>query len=84
MVDHESLGRALRGLGMLYGTQGDTLAQVAAGASDEREAIRAYILRERRHLLKTYTLDDLVALVRGAMERGADAHPTLEQFGPAR
>ena len=84
MVDQEALAGALRALGMLYGSQGSTLAEVALAAADEREAISAYILRERPHLLHTYDLDALVALVRGSMERGAAAQPSLEQFGPSR
>ena len=84
MVDHEALAGALRALGMLYGSQASTLAEVAGAAADDREAIRAYILRERPHLLQTYELDALVALVRGSMERGAGAQPSIEQFGPSR
>jgi hypothetical protein len=84
MVDHEALADALRTLGMMYGSQASTLAEVASAAADEREAIRAYILRERPHLLQTYDLDALVALVRASMERGAGGQTSLEQFGPAR
>ena len=84
MVNHEALADALRALGMLYGSQADTLGEVARGASDMREAIRAYILRERPHLLQSYDIDALVALVGDALERGADSHPSLEQFVPRR
>ena len=83
MVDHEALADALRSLGMLYGAQGDTLAEVARTAPDERCAIRAYILSERPHLLHSYDIEALVGLVRGAMERGTGPQPSLEQFGPA-
>jgi len=84
MVDQEALADALRSLGMLYGAQGETLAEVARAAPDERGAIRAYILRERPHLLQSYDIDALVALVRGALERGERAHPGVEQFAPSR
>jgi hypothetical protein len=84
MVDHDALADALRALGMLYGSQAGTLAEVARDAGDVREAIRAYILRERPHLLQSYDIDALVGLVRGSMERGAESHPSLEQFGPSR
>ena len=83
MVNHEALADALRALGMLYGSSGD-FAEVARSARDDVEAIRAYILRERPHLLQTYDIEALVALVRGAMRDGAGAHPSFEQFGPAR
>lgn len=84
MVDHEALADALRSLGMLYGAQGDTLVEVARTASDERGAIRAYILSERPHLLHSYDIEALVGLVRGAMESRTGSQPSLEQFGPAR
>ena len=83
MVDQDALADALRALGMLYGSQADTLAQVAGEAADMREAIRAYILRERPHLLASYDIEALVGLVRGRLENRADAHPAFEQFGPA-
>lgn len=83
MVDHEALADALRSLGMLYGSRGD-FAEVARGALDDAEAIRAYILSERPHLLHSYDIEALVGLVRGAMERRAGAQPSFEQFGPAR
>ena len=83
MVDHEALADALRALGMLYGGAGG-VAEAARGAAYEHEAIRAYILRERPHMLQSYDIDALVALVREAMRSGAGAHPSLEQFGPAR
>jgi hypothetical protein len=77
--DPEALAGALRSLGMLYGAR----QPLAGGAEDESEAIRAWIRRERPHLLACYDLEELVALVRAARQRGADAGATLEQFGPA-
>jgi len=84
MIDHDALADALRALGMLYGSQADSLAEATRGARDEPGAIRAYILRERPHLLQSYDMEALVALVRGSMERGTDSQPALEQFGPSR
>jgi hypothetical protein len=83
MVDHEALADALRSLGMLYGSTRD-LAESARGARDDAEAIRAYILHERPHLLHSYDIEALVGLVRGAMESRAGAQPSLEQFVPSR
>ena len=83
-IDQEALAGALRALGMLYGAQEDSLAEAARGARDEREAIQAYILRERPHLLASYRIEELVGTVQAAIERRADGHPALEQFVPAR
>jgi hypothetical protein len=79
-LDHEVFAEALRSLGMLYDAR-SPLASILAGARDESEAIRAYILRERPHLLKCYDLEALVALVRAAIERRGHAL-SLEQFAP--
>lgn len=80
-VDYEAIVGALRALGMLYGAK-QPFATTAAGATDEAEAIRAYLARERPHLLKCYDLDTLVGLVRSAREQGTEAGASLEQFGP--
>jgi hypothetical protein len=76
--DPEALGGALRALGLLYGAKHPP----ASGGVDEDEAIRAYLRRERPHLLACYDLEALVALVRAARRSGADSGATLEQFGP--
>lgn len=80
-LDVVKLEEALRALGLLYGKR-RVLEDVAAGAGDEESAIRAYIAQERPHLLHAYTIESLVELVRGAMERGAQHGPVLEQFTP--
>jgi hypothetical protein len=79
-VDLEALEGALRALGMLYG------ARLPAGAlhGGLEQTIRAYILRERAHLLACYDMETLVGLVRGALRERAAASPALEQFGPAQ
>jgi hypothetical protein len=81
VLDHEAIAGALRALGMLYGAK-QPLATTAAGAADEAEVIRAYLERERPHLLKCYDLETLVQLVRSAREGGAEAGASFEQFGP--
>ncbi len=81
--DPDALLDALRSLGMLYGAQSATLAQLARDGGDEAQAIRAYILKERPHLLASYDLETLVWLVRGAIERRAGHGAALEQFGPS-
>ena len=80
-VDVEALAAALRALGMLYGAS-QPLAQTVAGAKDEAEAIRAYIERERPHLLTCYDLETLVKMVQAARESGAEAKAGVEQFSP--
>lgn len=48
-------------------------AQRRLGPAPAQEAIRAYLLQERPHLLKCYDLDTLVGLLRSAMERSEHA-----------
>jgi hypothetical protein len=80
-VDVEALARALRALGMLYGAS-QPLAKTVAGAKDEAEAIRAYIERERPHLLSCYDIETLVKMVQAARESSAEAKAGVEQFSP--
>jgi len=80
-VDVEALEAALRALGMLYGAS-QPLAQTVAGAKDEAEAIRAYIERERPHLLSCYDIETLVKMVQTARESSAEAKAGVEQFSP--
>jgi len=77
-IDQEALSGALRELGLLYGARAP-LADTIADARDEAEAIRAYIERERPHLLACYDLKTLVELVRAA--RGEQG-PAFEQYSP--
>jgi hypothetical protein len=79
-VDNETVAEALRSLGMLCGSH-TVLAPIPAGARDQSEVIRSYILRERPHLLKCYDLEALVGLVRSAIERRGQV-PDLEEFVP--
>jgi hypothetical protein len=80
-MDHETVADALRSLGLLHGAP-CALAPILVDARDETELIRTYILRERPHLLKCYDLEVLVAVVRAAIERRAQALE-LEQFVPS-
>ena len=80
-IDHEALARALRALGMH--AEDDALRAAAGGARDEAEAIRAYILRERAHLLSCYELEALVALVQSARAANSEPAPMLESYAPA-
>lgn len=82
-VDHEALAGALRALGLLYGAA-QPPAQTMAGAATEAEAVRAYLERERPHLLRCYDLDALVKLVLEVRSSGAGAPPSMERFGPAQ
>ena len=76
----EDLEGALRALGMLYGAR--LPADALQGGLDA--AIRAYILRERAHLLACYQLEELVAMVRAAVQQRTESGPVVEQFGPLR
>jgi hypothetical protein len=80
-LDQDELCGALRALGMLYGAR-QLPAAVTAGGPDEAEAIRAYIERERPHLLKTYDIETLIELVRAARAAHSEGASALEQFGP--
>jgi hypothetical protein len=77
----DDLAGALRALGLLYGTQAGAPADAVRGAADAREAIRAYILDQRPHLLACYELEALVELVCSALERGGIDHPVIEHRG---
>jgi len=80
-LDQDELCEALRALGMLYGAK-QLPAGATAGAADEADAIRAYIVRERPHLLASYDMETLVALVRTARAGHSEGPSALEQFGP--
>lgn len=80
--DQDELCGALRALGMLYGAK-QLPAAATAGAEDEAVAIRAYIVRERPHLLASYDIETLVALVRTARAGHHENPCAIEQFGPA-
>jgi hypothetical protein len=75
-IDLEALSGALRSLGMLDGTTAP--AALTHGARDEAEAIRAYIKRERPHLLSCYDLETLVRLVKACYDAELDQLPALE------
>lgn len=81
-LDQDELCGALRALGMLYGAR-QLPAGATAGAADEAEAIRAYIVRERPHLLASYDIETLVSLVRAARAAHSEGPSAIEQFGPA-
>ncbi len=81
-VDANRLAQALATLGLLYGAR-EALADAAAGAADEAAAIRAFIRSERAHLLATYELDDLVALVLAALTGNTRAPASIETYCPA-
>lgn len=72
---------ALRALGLLFGAK-RSLADVAAGTGDESELIRAYIMRERPHLLCSYDIETLIELVRITIRERARHGPVMEQFSP--
>jgi len=80
-LDHEALLGALRSLGLLYGARQPFHATVA-GALNEADAVRAYLKRERPHLLLCYDIEALVAMVLAARESRPDAMPGVERFGP--
>ncbi len=61
---------------------GAPLAALAHEAGDEAEAIRAYIARERPHLLSCYEMDKLVELVRAQRAADADHPAALEHYRP--
>jgi hypothetical protein len=81
LPDVRALEAALRSLGMLYGAS-QPLEKTIAGARNEAEAIRAYIARERPHLLSCYDLDTLVRMVQAARAAHRGGGPGMEQFGP--
>ena len=75
-IDPVALSGALRALGML---DGSTLPAALTGeARDPADAIRAYITRERPHLLSCYDLESLVRLVQACCDTELDHPPALE------
>jgi hypothetical protein len=81
-VDAGALATALRSLNIFYGAE-RPLAETVAGASDEAEAVRAYIRRERPHLLKCYDLEALVRIVLDARAAAAEPAASIEAYRPA-
>jgi hypothetical protein len=81
-VDAHGLAEALSTLGLLYGAR-EGLAHAAKDATDDAYVIRAFIRKERPHLLESYDLDALVSLVLAAKSRKASAPLSIEQFKPA-
>ena len=59
------------------------LADARARGGDEAEAVRAYIRRERAHLLTCYDLEALVGMVLAARASGSTAPVPLEPYLPA-
>jgi hypothetical protein len=81
-IDAGALATALRALGIFYGAE-RPLAETVAGAADEAQAVRAYIHRERPHLLKAYDLEALVGIVLAARAASTQAPASIEAYGPA-
>ena len=81
-VDADALAEALGTLGLMYGDR-VALDGAAAQATDEDSAIRAFLRQERAHLLASYDLDALVALVLAARARNARAPVSIETYSPA-
>ena len=81
-VDTEALATALNSLGLLYGGRA-AVAHAAVNAADDAEVVRAYIRSERAHLLSSYPLEDLVALVLAARNGNARAPASIESHSPA-
>lgn len=77
VIDTPALASALRCIGLFYGLE-QPLAATVAGATDEAEAIRAFIRRERPHLLKAYDLETLVQMVLSAREASHEAPASIE------
>jgi 2-polyprenyl-6-methoxyphenol hydroxylase-like FAD-dependent oxidoreductase len=75
-IDPEALSGALRALGMLDAAS--LPAALTREARDEADAIRAYIRRERPHLLSCYDLESLVRLVKARYDAEFDQPPALE------
>lgn len=81
-VDAEALAEALGTLGLLYGARA-AVAGAAAEAGDEAEAVRKFIRSERPHLLATYELETIVALVLAARRRNARPPASIEAYSPS-
>ena len=75
-IDPEALTGALRTLGMFDGAA--LPAALMREARDEADAIRAYINRERPHLLSCYEMETLVRLVKACYDAQFDHPPALE------
>lgn len=80
-VDLGAIEEALRVLGLLYGAK-SAPAEAVDGACDEAAVIRAYLIRERPHLLASYEIESLVALVQSTINRRAEHGSAMEQFAP--
>lgn len=80
-VDADALADALATLGMLYGGRA-AVAAAAAQSSDESEAVRHFIKAERSHLLASYPMDELVALVLAALRGREGAPASIEMYCP--
>ena len=76
-IDTDALAMALRALGVFYGLE-HPLAATVAGAADEAEAVRAFIRRERPHLLKAYELESLVGIVLAARAGSLEAPASIK------
>lgn len=81
-IDAQALADALSTFGLLYGSR-DALMGAAAHAADEADAVRIFIRREKAHLLASYDLDALVAMVLQARSRNEGAPASFEQYDPA-
>ena len=78
-IDPAALAAALRALHIFYGGE-RPLADTVAQAADEAEAVRAYIRRERPHLLTCYDLEALVGLVLDARRAAAEPPACIEAY----
>jgi hypothetical protein len=81
-IDSSALAAALRSLGIFQGAD-RSLAETVAHARDEADAVRAYIRRERPHLLTCYDLEALVGIVLAARAQGSEAPASIEAYFPA-
>ncbi|QJR15508.1 hypothetical protein [Usitatibacter palustris] len=81
-VDATALAQALSTFGLLYGSR-DALHGAVADAADEADAVRKFIRREKPHLLASYDLDALVAMVLAARQGNLSAPASIEQYDPA-
>ena len=76
-VDAASLATALRALGIFYGVE-QPLAATVAASPDEASAVRAFIHRERPHLLRAYDLESLVAMVMATRAASIEPQASIE------
>jgi hypothetical protein len=77
VIDTTALASALRSMGLFYGLE-QPLAATVAGSADEAEAVRAFIRRERPHLLTAYDLEMLVGMVLSARDAAHEAPASIE------